>query len=202
LPHHALRNGGIAMSAPLSTRRFTVDEYHRMAEAGILDRDERVELLDGEIIVMSPIGSRHAAAVDRLNHGLTRRAGQRAIVRVQNPIVLGSHGEPQPDVCLLKPRADFYAGAHPRAEDVLLVVEVADTSDQDDRERKIPAYARAGIPEAWLVALPADAVEVYREPMPEGYREVRRLERGATLTPLRLPELTLAVDDVLGPRPH
>lgn len=188
------------MSAPFTTRRFTVDEYHRMVEAGVLHEDDRVELLDGQIVVMTPIGSRHAATVDRLTHLFSQRVGNRAIVRVQNPIVLGQYWEPQPDLCLLRPRDDFYASAHPRDADVLLVVEVADTSASDDRERKLPEYARAGVAEAWLVDLERDAVEVHREPGPEGYREVNVLRVGDTLVPLLFPAASIPVDEVLGPK--
>lgn len=188
------------MSAPLTTRRFTVDEYHRMADAGVLREDDRVELLDGQIVVMSPIGSRHAGTVGRLNHLFSQRVAGRAIVRVQNPIVVGQYWEPHPDVCLLRLRDDFYAGAHPRGDDVLLVVEVADTSAEDDRERKLPGYARAAIAEAWLVDLAHDAIEVHREPGAEGYREVQVLKRGETLVPLAFPTAAISVDEVLGSR--
>lgn len=188
------------MSAPFTTRRFTVDEYHRMAVAGVLHEDDRVELLDGQIVVMSPIGSRHAATVGRLTHLLGERARDRAIVWVQNPIVIGRYWEPQPDLCLLRPRADFYAPAHPRAEDVLLVVEVADTSADEDRQRKLPEYARAGIGEAWLVDLARDAIEQHRDPAAEGYRAISVLRRDGTLVSLAVPSVSVACDEVLGPK--
>lgn len=186
------------MSAPFTTRRFTVDEYHRMVEAGVLHEHDRVELLDGQVVVLTPIGSRHAAAVDRLTHLFSALVGNDAIVRVQNPIVLGQYWEPQPDVCLLRPRDDFYASAHPRERDVLLAIEVADTSDSDDRERKLPAYARAGIAEAWLVDLEHDTLEVHQDPGPEGYSAVRVLRRGDTLAPFAFPTAGCAVEQVLG----
>ncbi|MGH7544814.1 MAG: Uma2 family endonuclease, partial [Gemmatimonadota bacterium] len=178
-------------------RRFTVDEYHRMAEAGILGEDDRVELLDGEIVQMTPIGPRHNWCVARLNRLFAPRVGERAIVWVQNSIRLGRYEEPQPDLCLLKASADVSAHSNPGPEDVLLVVEVADTSAQEDRRVKMPKYARAGIPEAWLFDLPAEALEVYRDPGPDGYRDVRRLRRGDSIAPLAFPDLVLSVGDAL-----
>jgi Uma2 family endonuclease len=136
------------MGIELKRRRFTVDEYRRMGEVGILDEDERVELIEGEIVEMSPIGRRHAGIVNRLNDLFTFRLRGRAIVAVQNPISLGSkYSEPQPDLTLLRPRADFYADSRPEPPDVLLVVEVMDTSVERDRQVKLPLYARAGVPE-------------------------------------------------------
>ena len=187
------------MSAPFTTRRFTVEEHHRIAEAGVLHEGDRVELLDGQIVVMSAIGSRHAATVDRINRLLSQRAADRATVRVQNPIVIGQYWEPQPDVCLLRPRDDFYAAAHPGPEDVLLVVEVADTSAEDDRERKLPEYARAGIPEVWLVDLARDTIEGHHDPAAGGYRAVTVFRRGDTLVSLAVPTVSIAVAEVLGP---
>jgi len=132
------------MAAPLVRHRFTVEEYHRMGQAGILSEDDRVELIEGEIVEMAPVGSRHAACVKRLNALLSRRAGGRALVSVQDPIRLGEHSEPQPDLALLKPREDFYAAAHPGPEDVLLVIEVAETSLEYDREVKLPSTLGRG----------------------------------------------------------
>jgi Uma2 family endonuclease len=179
-------------------RRFTVAEYYRMAEAGILGEDDRVELIEGEILVMSPIGSRHAAAVGRLNRFFSQGAGTAALVRVQDPIHLGDRAEPQPDIALVRPRDDFYAGAHPGPEDVLLLVEVADTSLRYDRLVKVPLYARMGIREVWVVDLDDGSVEVHRQPSPQGYGEVQRLRRGQRLAPLALPEVEIAVEDLLG----
>ena len=186
------------MSAAPATRRFTVDEYHRMAEVGILSEDDRVELLEGEILLMSPIGSRHASVVARIEALLHRALGGAAIVWGQNPVGLSRFSEPQPDVCVLRQRTDFYAGRHPRPEDVLVVIEVADTSLRYDRDRKIPLYARAGIVETWLVDLPGDGIDVCREPSPEGYRDVRRVNRDGTLTAVQLPGLSIAAGEVLG----
>ena len=134
------------MSAQIERRYFTVSEYDRMIEAGILTKDDRVELIEGEIIKMAPINSRHAACVNRLNRLLNRKAGKVAIVSVQNPIHLGEYSEPEPDLALLRPRDDFYAQSHPKPKDMLLAVEVADSSAAKDRNLKVPLFARAGIP--------------------------------------------------------
>ncbi|MBI4279266.1 MAG: Uma2 family endonuclease [Armatimonadetes bacterium] len=185
------------MSVRLLRHRFTVDEYHRMADAGILTEDDRVELIQGEIVEMVPIGSRHAACVNRLAQSLAREAAGDTIVSVQNPVRLGEDSEPQPDVALLRPRPDFYAGGLPGPTDVLLVVEVAETSADSDREIKIPLYARAGVPEVWLVDLRAATVEVYRNPSPQGYRAAVRHRRGEPLSVEALPDLRVLVDEVL-----
>jgi len=182
-------------SAPL--RRFTVAEYYRMAEVGILAPEERVELLDGEIIQVSPIGSRHAACVDRINR-LLIPAQPRAIVRVQGPIRLDDHSEPEPDLALLRPRPDFFATGHPGPADVFLIVEVMDTSAASDRTIKLALYARSGIAEVWLVDLNRGLIEVHRHPSAAGFGEVLILQRGQTLAPLAFPDLVLAVDAILG----
>lgn len=186
------------MAVQLARRSFTVEEYHQMAHAGILTEDDRVELLEGDIVEMSPIGIRHAVCVRRLNRLFSRSVGDRAIVDVQNPIRLGEHSEPQPDVVLLRPRADLYAVSHPGPADVFLVIEVAETSADGDREVKMPLYARADLPEAWLVDLAGERIEVYRHPTAQGYQEVLRFQRGEILTPRAFPDLGLAVDAILG----
>lgn len=187
------------MSIQLSRRLFTVHEYHQMGHAGILNEDDRVELIKGEIVQMASIGSRHAACVDRLTQLLVLRLTGRAIVRVQNPIYLSEYSEPQPDLALLRPRLDFYAAAHPGPQDVLLVVEVADTSAGIDRAAKMPLYARAGITEVWLVDLQEERVEVYSQPLPHGYQQVYRLGRGGGLTLQAFPDQAFDVDSILGP---
>ncbi len=189
------------MAVEILRRRFTVDEYHRMGEAGIFREDDRVELIDGEIVEMTPIGSPHAACVTRLAHIFIAKVGERAVVRVQNPIILGATSEPEPDVAVGHPRPDFYARGHPEAADVWLVVEVADTSLAFDRTVKVPLYARAGIAEAWVVDLPGQRVEVYRRPAGGRYAEVQRHERGHRLACAALPDLALSVDDALGGSP-
>lgn len=180
-------------------RRFTVAEYHRMGDAGILSEEDRVELIDGEIVEMTPIGSRHAACVDRLNRILSSRLSDRAQVRIQSPIFLNDISEPQPDAALLRLKAGDYADGHPGPGDVLLVVEVADTTLNYDRTVKAPRYAAAGIPELWVVDLQAACVEVYRHPRERGYRERVIYFRGEVWEPVDFPGVTVAVDDVLPP---
>jgi len=183
----------------LKRRRFSVKDYHRMVETGILTKDDRVELLEGEIVEMAPIGSPHQGTVDRLNRLFTSRLGERVIVRVQGPVLLASvESEPEPDVALLVPRPDFYTTGHPEPTDILLAVEVMDTSVEKDRRVKLPLYARAGIVETWLVDLNTDCVEVYRRPSPAGYESSRIVRRGEPLAVQALLDLTLTVADLLG----
>jgi len=186
------------MAVQLLRRRFTVDEYQRMGQVGILSEDDRLELLEGEIVEMAPIGSRHQATVDRLNALFSRGVADAAAVRVQGPVRLGEDSEPQPDVAILRLRVDFYASAHPGPADVLLLVEVSDSSTEYDREVKVPLYARFGITEVWLVGLETETVEVYRDPTAQGYQNVFQSVRGQGLSPESFPELGLAVDDILG----
>lgn len=188
------------MTALLARHLISTAEYDRMAAAGIFAPGQRLELIEGEIVEMSPIGFLHAVVVRRLNNLLTRLLRQdEALVDAQNPIVLGDLSEPQPDLVLLEPRDDFYADAHPGPEHVLLLVEVADTSLRFDREVKLPIYARHLIPEVWIVDLQGKAVETFREPGPAGYERRRRLtDPAAALSPLRLPRLQLTVEQVLG----
>lgn len=185
------------MPVTTTTRPFTVDEYYRMAEAGILAPGERVELIEGEIVRMAAIGSRHAGTVMRLNRLLTKGVEARGLMAVQSPVRLDDLSEPEPDVGVLRPRADDYTATHPGPDDVLLVVEVADTTLTFDRDTKTPLYAAAGIPEYWLVNLPDDRIEVFREPAGEGYGRVTEHHRGDVLRPEAFPDLEVAVDVVL-----
>lgn len=170
-----------------------------MGETGILADDPQIELIAGAIVVREPTGSRHAATVDRLGHRFFSRLSGRANVRIQNPVTFPDEAsELQPDVTLLRPRADFYARAHPGAADVLLLIEVADSTLRLDRRVKIPLYARAGIGEVWPVDLTSERVEVFREPRGGRYGEILRLERGASLAPRAFPDLALVVDDLPG----
>ena len=188
----------MAVAELITRRRFTVDEYHRMAEAGILGEDDRVELIEGEIVEMSPIGWRHQACVDRLTHRLVPALQNRAILRPQGPIRLSSDSEPQPDLVVLRPRVDFYAEGGPGPEDVLWLIEISDTSLRYDRDVKVPLYGRYGIPEVWVVDLEGEQVFVYRDPRSGGgYRSARVLGRGARLAPQAFPDLELPVDEVL-----
>lgn len=186
------------MAVQFTRRPFSVDEYYRMAQVGILGEDDRVELIEGEIIEMSPIGSRHAACVKRLTALLGRRLGEGAILSVQDPVRLGDYSEPQPDVALLRPRADFYAGGHPAPEDVWLVIEVADTSAIIDRNLKPPLYARAGVIEVWIIDLSQDLIEVHTQPSGGAYQVVRQVRRGESLAPGQLPALGVSAEAVLG----
>jgi Uma2 family endonuclease len=185
------------MAVQVLRRHFTVEEYYQMVQAGILSEDDRVELIKGEIVEMTPISSRHAACVARLTASFAR-VQEKGIVWVQNPIRLSECSEPQPDLALLRPRPDFYAATHPSPQDVLLVVEVAETSGGYDREVKIPLYGRAGVPEVWLVDLEREIVESYHKPSSLGYGEVRQFGRGQRLVSYSVPDLELTVDEVLG----
>jgi len=161
------------MSVQFARRHFNVTEYYRMAAAGVLSENDRVELIEGEIVEMNPIGSRHAACVGRLTKLLERLAGDYAIVWVQNPVHINADSEPLPDVALLKPRDDFYAQANPQPAAVFLIIEIADSSVEYDQDIKIPLYAEASIPEVWLVNLPKEAIEIYTRPLEGEYREIR-----------------------------
>jgi Uma2 family endonuclease len=178
--------------------RFTRDEYHLMAKVGILKPDARVELIDGEIVEMSPIGRRHNGSVDTLAEVLIEGLERRANVRVQGSITLGEHGEPQPDIVVLRRRADFYRSADAGPEDVLLIIEVADSSEGYDRLTKAPLYALFQIPELWIADLNRDRVGIYRDPTPTGYATVQVARRGETISPLAFPDLQIAVDAILG----
>jgi Uma2 family endonuclease len=182
----------------VSRHRFDVDAYHRMAEAGILGPKERVELIEGEIVDMAPIGSAHGGTVVGFTELVARAVAEgHVLVSVQGPLRLDRHNEPQPDLMLLRPRADRYRRSHPNAADVLLLVEVADTSLAYDRGPKLALYARHGVLEVWLVDLPGCAVEICREPGPAGYAERRRVTEGAA-TPTLVPGLALDIASLLG----
>lgn len=178
-------------------RRFTVHEYHRMAEAGILHEDDRVELIEGEIVEMSPIGGRHAKCVIELMRLLVPVVGEEARVSPQNPVRLGDYGEPQPDIAVLRISERYRAGELSESEDVLLLVEVSDTSLRYDREIKLPLYARAVVREVWIVDLANEAIERHTEPTGDGYRLTERARRGETLRSKALPELVVPVDALL-----
>ena len=179
------------------TRHFSVEEYHHMAEVGILAEDERVELIGGRILRMSPIGSQHAAYVSFLNRKL-RAIEETVIVRIQDPIILDDETEPQPDVAVVKLKANAYADSHPHAEDVLLLIEVADTSLEEDRQIKLPRYADSGVPEVWIFNLIEDIVEVYREPLTlangiPGYRRRTDFRIAESLSPEAFPDLRIEI---------
>jgi len=204
----AVRRATTAQTAPAPEgtdsprpRLFTVDEYYKMAEAGILGPDERVELIGGVIYRMNPIGPRHHSDVIRLNRLFTRRLLDVAEVGVQGPVRLANLAEPQPDFAILRQQPDQrrpYALGHATASDVYFLVEIADTSLTFDLDTKADAYALDGIPELWVLDLSGDRVLVHREPTSHGYADVRTLPRGETIRPLAFPDVAFTADEILG----
>jgi len=186
------------MSVQLEKRIFNVDEYYRMAEAGILHNDDRVELIEGEVVKICPIGSCHTATVKGFNEVLVPQLKGFATVGVQDPIRIDEYSEPQPDISVLNYRADRYSGAHGTPEDVLLLIEVCESSLDYDKRVKVPLYARAEIPEVWLVVLSQNHFEIYSEPVNGVYRKVRIASRGESVSPERLPAVVVTVDEILG----
>jgi len=186
----------MAVEVEATRRRFTRKDYWRMAEVGILGERERVELIEGAIVEMSPIGRRHRAFVDNLNRLLARRLPDDAIVSVQGPLALTDDTEPQPDLTILRRRAVPYKDREAWAEDAVLVVEVAETSLRYDRSTKRRLYAEAGIPEYWVVDCAAETVEVHRGPGPDGYRDVRLVTGQAMLSPQAFPDVALSTADI------
>ncbi len=191
-------------SAPMATEtvtryRFTVEAYARLREAGLLREDDQVELIDGEIRELSPIGARRVSLVNRLTALLVRLAGDAAIVIVQNPIRLDEYNEPQPDLALLRPRADAYASALAAPEDVLLVIEVADTSLTYDQQEKLPRYARACIGEVWLVDAGRRIIEQYTMPVADEYTRLHKVLPGGRISAVMLPQISFATDALFSP---
>lgn len=183
-------------------RLFTRKEYHAMGKAGIFGHQERVELLKGEIIAMSPAGDRHSACIVRLNRvfaGLN--IANRTLVSVQSPVVTSPTSEPEPDFMLLTFRDDLYDFGKPRPQDVLLLIEVADSSLDYDRNVKLPYYAEVGIPEVWIANLRDDRIESYTDPSPEGYRVSRIYRPGDTISPTSFPDIEIAVNSIIPSRP-
>jgi Uma2 family endonuclease len=190
--------GAIDQPLLLKRHRITVAGYDRMGEAGVFPPEARVELIDGEVIDMASISSRHAAAVARLTRAATAAVGTTVIVQVQNPLRLGDLSEPEPDLMLLKQRTDFYAGAHPTAADVLLLIEVADTSARYDREIKLPLYARHGVCEVWIVDLNARLVRFFRAPKGDAFADVTTSETPGATPVAALPGVALDLTGLLG----
>ena len=201
------RTGTIAtMGTTLPLRAWTAAEYEQMVAAGVLGEDDRVELVEGEIVEMAPVGARHAASVNALARLLQRQVGDQAVVSVQNPVRLSPRSEPQPDLAVLAWRDDGYRDELPGPADVLLVVEVADVAEvaevaessvATDRDVKLPLYGRAGIGEAWLVDLPAGTIEVHTGPSPAGYRERSVHGIGALVSPVGLVAVVVAVGEAV-----
>ena len=184
------------MATPIPRRKFTVEQYYQMAATGILAPNERVELIEGEIIEMAPIGPRHAMCVDRLVQLFIEKLGRTVHLRSQNPIRLSNYTEPEPDITLAK-RAD-YSTHHPVGDDVFLTIEVSDSTLEKDRTLKQKVYANANIPEFWIVNLPEDMVEVYRNPAGDVYQEKRLVAREESVSPQLLPHLVLSGEEILG----
>ena len=181
------------------TRKFTVEEYYRMADVGILHPEERVELLQGAIISMPPIGPLHNSGVDRSNFQFGQSSVGRYIVRAQGAIRLNDNSEPEPDVALLRFQEDFYATNQPTPEHILLVIEVSDSTLAYDRDVKVDLYAQAIIPETWIMNLVDDCIEAFTGPGPEGYANHAIYHRGDRIAPSTLPDVDFAVEDLLPP---
>ncbi len=186
------------MVTGVATRKFTVEEFHRMVEAGILREDDRVELLDGEIVEMPPIGGPHSSTVDRLNRLLILALRDLpAVVRVQNPVRLPGETELYPDFAVVPPRNDYYRDTLPTSAEVQLVIEVADSSLSYDRNTKATLYARAGIAEFWLVDVSTKSVEVYCKPGSRGYSDLSYRRLGESISPVAFPSVEVSIDDFL-----
>jgi Uma2 family endonuclease len=186
------------MRIEATKKLFTVDEYYRMADAGILTREDRVELIDGEIIEISPIGGRHLGCVNAANAVFNHAFAGKVVVSVQNPLQLSNYTEPEPDLVLLKFRNDSYRGKKPEAADALLVVEVADTTFAYDSKVKLPRYAAAGVPEVWIENLVDDLLLVYRNPEGNTYKTSLRLKTTDSVSVELFPDVVFAVSDLLG----
>ena len=181
----------------LRKRLFTADEYQRMGQAGILSENDRVELIEGEVVIKMTIGSRHNASVDRTNRALVIGAGDNAIVRVQGSFRLSFHSEPEPDLVLLRPQADFYASRLPGPADVLLVIEIADSSIDIDRKLKKRIYAEWGVQEYWIANLNDNVVSRYSDPSGGAYQNLEQYHRGESIAPLLLPDCLIPVEVLL-----
>jgi Uma2 family endonuclease len=185
------------MSLLVTRKLFTVDDYYQMVVAGILQESDRVELIQGEVLAMSPTGSRHFAAVARANKAVINMVGDRATVGIQSTVILDKYNAPEPDVVVLKFRDDFYTSKLPGPDDILLIIEMADSSLSYDREIKAGLYASLGIPEYWIADIQNDCVTVYCDPDQACYRQTRQVQRGDDIAPRLLPDCRIAVTDLL-----
>ncbi|HXG85252.1 MAG TPA: Uma2 family endonuclease [Pyrinomonadaceae bacterium] len=179
-------------------KRFSVEEFYKMTEAGILPEESGWEVIDGYLLDKMTIGSKHASIVKRLNRILTNLVANQAVISIQDPVHIDEYNEPEPDIALLEPREDFYAAGHPSPPDVLLLIEVSDSTVEYDREIKKTLYAEAGIPEFWLVNLKNETIEVYTQPKNGSYYSARILEAGETIDSKSIENLTLSVAEILG----
>ena len=186
-----------AMSTEIKRKLFTVNDCYRMSEVGILSPNDRVELIRGDIVLMSPIGPRHGASVDAATRAFVRLAGEDAIVRVQGTVVLDDFCAPQPDLVLLRPRSDFYVGKNPASPDIVLIVEVADSSLEYDNTSKKELYAILGIHEYWVADLRNNLLHVYRDPAGDSYQTAQALRAGDSVAPQLLPQCRIRVDVLL-----
>jgi Uma2 family endonuclease len=186
------------MAIDILRHTFTVADYARMLATGILDEDDRVELIDGEVRQMSPIGPYHAALVARLNRMLIQQLPATAIVRVRDPVQLSDYTEPQPDLAIVVARDDFYALAHPTAEEIYFLIEVSDTSLAYDRAEKLPRYAQAAVQEVWIVDTAARQIEQYWQPAGNQYRTKQTWERGQRIQAHMLADLCFEIDTIFG----
>ena len=185
------------MTAQLARLKFNIHDVERMIKAGVFAGNERVELIEGELIQMAPQGNNHISSIIRLDRFLHRRVGDDVLVSVQNAVIINNINEPQPDISLLRFREDYYSTAKARPEDILLLIEVSDSTVTYDRKIKVPLYARNGVAEVWLINLPKKIVEVYNHLENGKYKVVKKLERGETLSPKLIPSLKLKVDEIL-----
>jgi Uma2 family endonuclease len=187
----------ISPSLDFPRRRFTVEEYHTMIETGILTEQDRVQLIAGEIVEMPPIGSKHASHVKKIASLFRGLEPEHVLVSVQDPIQLPPDSEPEPDIALVEPREDFYRDAHPTADDIYLLVEVADTTLELDRETKIPLYGRHDIPAVWLVDLESERLEIYEEPVDGEYTVIRRPPTDREIRVTGFEDLSFAAGECL-----
>lgn len=191
----SLPGGPMSVRAP--RKKFTVEQYHQMAAMGILTERDRVELIEGEIVQMSPVGPRHAICVDRLNKCFSRNLPLEAVVRVQSPIHLRDDSEPQPDLTIFLEKSGSFLSEHPRPEEILAAIEVSDTTIEYDRQTKAPLYAREGIQELWIVNCNELAIAVYRSPSPTGYQDVQSLRKEQSLAFQAFPDTLFTIEQLL-----
>lgn len=186
------------MVAEIIRHKFNRQDYYHLLKTGILKPGDRVELIKGEIVQMSPISSLHAAHVKRLNYLFAQKIGNQVLIGVQDPVILDDYSEPQPDLVLLRPRSDFYAAGHPQVKDIFLLVEVSNTTLEIDRQIKVPLYATSGIQEVWLVNTRNQCLEIYRRPLANTYQDIQVLTSEARVKLLALPLVEFGVEEIIG----